>query len=410
MPQSLMAFVGIWSVLVLLLAGCDRTDPVAPGSAQEDIFQAKGVAVAPNPPIVLPIRNGMNGNITVIAARDPEVAADAVATGTGATPEAVRRELQDHIALASSPAQAQIQSITDSNGRGPDAGDRVFLHVRVPPEAILSDVRTREGNIGIYGAVGKVTAVAANKGDIEVLGGNGDVDLSTANGSIQVDLMPGKNINVRANNGTVDIIAVAAQVAAASTTQKDVRFIGTLRGGFTHVFSTTGSGNVSIAVPAYHGGEPEPVIYRVTARTSVHPIVIDFPPDQKDSKNSLTICGVIHSPGPYDYHIESTDVRFGRIEVRPAVTTTFYFTGVLATSYYRFDTDRPQLALFAPRSQSIHIYTTADLAKIHANNVTPHADCAEALRLDLNQPIPAAITVDMKSDSGRIFFHHIDMQ
>jgi hypothetical protein len=408
MSQSLMAFVGIWSVLVLLLTGCSRISSAALGSVQEDIFQAKGVAVVPNAPIVLPIVNGVNGNITVIAARNDEIAADTVATGTGATPEAVRRELQDHVALASSSAQVQIQAITEANGRGPDDGDRVFLHVRVPPGAILPDVHTREGNIGIYGAVGKVTAVAANKGDIEVLGGNGDVDLSTANGSIQVDLMPGKNITVRANNGTVDIIAVAAQVAAASTTQKDVRFIGTLHGGFTHVFSTTGSGNVTIAVPAYHEGEPAQVVYRVMARTSTRPIVVDFPPDRKSDGKPLAICGVIHSAGPYDYHIESTTVRWGRIEVRPSVTTTFYFTGVLTTSYYRFDTDRPQLALFTPRSQSIHIYTAADLAEIHANKATPDADCAEALGLDLNQPVPAAITIDLKSDSGRIFLHHID--
>jgi hypothetical protein len=408
MPQSLMAFVGIWSVFVLLLTGCDRTDPVAPGSAQEDIFQAHSEPVQPNVVLPISVTDGLDGNIIIIAARDPEVAADAVDTGVGGSVEPARREAQDHNTLKNTATQVQIQPRSAADGSAINPADRAFLHVRVPLGAVLTEVRTRTGDIGIYGAVSDVTAAVETKGNIEVLGGNGNVNLTTANGGIQIDLMPGKRIDAHASQGNLDIIAVDALVSA-STTEQNVRFIGTLRSSATHVFSTTGGGNVTVAVPAYPKDHPRPAIYRVTARTSVHPIIIDFPPDQKDSENPLAICGVIHSAGPYDYHVESTTVRFGRIEVTPAMTTTsFYFSGVLTTSYYRFDTDRPQLSLFTPRSQSIHIYTAADLAKIAAGKVKPDTDCEAALRDDLNQP--TAISLDLKSGSGRIFFHHIDMQ
>jgi hypothetical protein len=399
----------MWSIAALLLAGCDRTQALAPGRIHEEIFAAKSVAVVPNAAPPPAVADGLDGDVVIIAARNDEVAADARETGTGDSVEQARREAQDHITLSNTGGQVQIMPQTDAAGRGPHADDRGWLHLRVPPGAALNDVRTRTGNIGIYGAVGNVTANVATRGYIEVMGGNGDVNLTTAQGNIQVDLMPGKNITVRANQGFLDIVAVDAWVTAI-TTQQNVRFIGTLRGGATHVFSTTVGGNVTVAVPAYPGGQLDSVIYRVTARTSAQPIIVDFPPDRKSDGKPLAICGVIHSAGPYDYHIESTAVRWGRIEVRPSVTTTFYFTGVLTTTYYRFDTDRPQLALFAPRSQSIHVYTTADLAEIHAGTIKPDSDCADALGLDLYQPIPAAIAVDMKSNSGRIFLHHIDLQ
>lgn len=412
MPSYLIACIGMWSILGLLLAGCNFTDPVAAsGNTQEDIFRARSVPVLPNPLPTVRAVNEAGGNIVIIAARSDEIAADAVETGTGTSAELARIEAQEHIALANSAGQVQIQALPDARQQLMNPADHALLHARVPPNTPLTDLRTHQGNIEVYGAVGDVTATISNSGDIAVMGGNGNVNLLTEHGSIRVDLAPGKRIAARAAVGNIDIIASDAVVSAV-TTEGHVSFIGMLRSGEAHAFTTSKGGNVTVAVPAYPAAgqstpQPTSAIYRVYAQTSANPIVVDLPAGQRDNNAApLAICGVIHGPGPYDYHIESTTFQFGRLEISPALTTTFFFTGTLTPTYYRFDTTRPQLSLFAPRSQAIHIYTAADLAQIAAGTVPVDADCAVALQTDLSQA--PAVVIHMRSDSGRIFLHHID--
>jgi hypothetical protein len=107
------------------IAGCGRTGLAAPGSAQEDIFVAKAASVTPNAPLPLSITDEIDGDVVIIAARNYEVAADAVETGTGGSVELARREVQDHVALSNTGAQVQIMPETDSNGRGPDTAEIV---------------------------------------------------------------------------------------------------------------------------------------------------------------------------------------------------------------------------------------------------------------------------------------------
>jgi hypothetical protein len=398
----------------MLMTGCDRAQRASVLPAQpENIFAAKSAAVSPN--AVPPLRaiNNINGDIVVIAALSTEVAADAVETGTGINVEAARIEAQDHMSLTTEARLVQILPQSEMN-----PGDHAWIHIRVPPGELLAKVSTVNGNIGIYGPVGDVTAAVAANGNIEVMGGNGTVNLATANGSITADLMPDKNVTAHANKGNVEVIAVNA-VVTATTTDGAVRFIGTLKEGAAHVLTTTVGGAVTVAVPGYpkkdekKGWPPNKVIYRVFAQTAFQPIFVDYPPDQPNDQVPLAICGVIHHLGPYDYHVERTQFHFGHFEIMPVLTTTFFLSGTLTPKYYLFETNQPQVRFFTPRSQAIHIYTAADLAQIGTNKVPVDEDCKDALDTVLKRSaldLSAAVTLTLSSGSGRIFVHHIEVQ
>jgi hypothetical protein len=360
------------------------------------------VAVAPGAAPPLRIVNDVNGDVVIIAARSDEVAADAVETGTGGSAEEARSEAQEHMAFTNNGAQVPIQPRADAGGQSMNADDRAFLHVRVPPGATLSEVRARAGNIEIYGPVGDISAAISDGGNIEVLGGNGNVDLSTPNGSIRVDLAPGTSITARANRGNVDIFAVDAAVSA-STSEGYVRFIGTLRGGQTHYFTTTAAGGIKVALPAYPAGHPTPQVYRYYVETATaNPINVEYPA-RGAGQAALPICGFIHSSGPYDYHVEDTKSRTGRIEVSQTVTGTQFFTGTLATNYIRFDTIHTRVSFFTPLPQSIHIYTDAQLNEIIAGREPIAPECEAALNADS----PNAIVLKMKTDSGPVYIHQM---
>jgi hypothetical protein len=396
--------IGVWCSLALVLMGCAPSAPRG-GQVAADVYRANPLAVVANGASPLQVINDVGGEIVIVTGKDDEVAADVIATGTGGSLEQGRIEAESHIALLHTPTEVHVYPIADSNGKNMDAQDRALLHVRVPANISLPKVFTRAGDIGIFGDVGDVTAVISTSGNINVRGANGNVNLLTEKGSITADVVPDKTIIAHAHEGGIDLLGVNT-VVSAITTQGNIRFLGSLRSGNSNNFVTTKTGDVAIGIPAYVKDQSDKQLLRVYASTSTSPIIVDYPPNRQNDSGPLTICGVIHSAGPYDYHIENTTARFGRIEVSPAPTVTYYFSGTLTATYYRFDTDQSRISIFAPTSQSIHIYTDADLNRLIANPASVDPDCRVAFTPPNDVPV---INLKVSAETGRIFIHHISM-
>lgn len=385
--------------IVLICGGCNFQEP-GNGTVHENSYLADPERVALNP-LPYQIINEVGGDIAIVAGHDSEVAADAIDMGTGLNTEAALLEAEHHFTLTQSANEVRVKLVSD--GQNIDPQDRAALHVRVPASLVLSSVQTHAGSIGLFGNIGSVTAAIKGKGDILARGVDGDVNLSAENGSIVADVTSGRSVMVQAAGGDIEIMAVDA-IVSAITTKGNVRFVGTLRPNKTHTFTTTGTGSVDIAVPAFPPNSDQWV--RVSAATSVNSIEADYPARRRDNSAPLTICGVIHSAGPYDYHIENIGTHFGRIKVSPSQTTTFYLTATLSAAYLRFDTNRPQISIFAPVPQSIHIYTEADLSQMNTGPESVDPGCKDALKPNLSQP---TTVVNISAERGRIVFHHTNM-
>jgi hypothetical protein len=274
----------------------------------------------------------------------------------------------------------------------------------------LRNVNTRKGNIEVHGDVGGVTATVSGSGNIQVCGANGDVALATDGGSILADILPGHNVAVRAATGNIEIRADAATVSAG-TSNGNIRFVGSLRPGSTHQFTVKETGNIQVAVPIYPDTmvttpvTAPRIVYRFNISTAANPVEIEYPAHGAATGNpasALPICGFIHSSGPYDYHIENTPAALGRIEISPVITSTYFFTGTLATNYFRFDTNQTRVSFFTPITQSIHIYTAAQLNQIKAGQASIVPECEAALSDNLKD----AITLTLTTESGLVYVHH----
>jgi hypothetical protein len=398
-----LVLIGTWSSLALVLMGCAPSAPRS-GNVSADAFFSFS-RVIPHSTVTLPgISNQLNGDIIVVTGNEDELALDAVATGSGQSREADRILAGNRVAINNADNGIFIRRVDGLSAAEAGALTRGWLHLRVPPDRDLPTLGVGTGNIEVYGRVRNVTAIITNTGDIRVRGANGDVDLTTQKGSIIADIMGGKTIKANAKEGNLDICAVDAFVTAA-TTGGWVRFIGTLQGGKTHNLSTTGAGSIQIAVPAYPEGHPAGQVYRVTATTTNNSINTEYPAYRYRSEVSLPICGFIYGNGPYDYHVENTAANTGRIEVSPALTITYFYTGTLTDTYYRFDTNQTYVSFFTPVPQSIHIYTAAQLNQIIAGKESIASECAAAL----DALSSTVATVTLKTDRGPITIQHIRM-
>jgi hypothetical protein len=407
MACRLWVSIGIWCGLALVLMGCAST-AVSGGPASADAFYAFSRRIPRSTTTLPSILNQLNGDIIVVTGNEDDLAVDAFASGTGASREAVRALAGNAMVINNDDHGIAIRRADGLSGNEAKVLTRGWLHVRVPPDKKLPVLEVGTGNIEVYGRVGNVTAAITDTGDIKVRGANGDVSLTTQKGSIIADIMAGKSITAHAKEGNLDLCAVSA-IVDASTTNGWVRFIGTLQGGHAHTFSTTGAGSIQIAVPAYPKGHAAGQVYHVTASTAGNSINIEFPAyrfeNNKTSTNALPICGFIESNGPYDYHVENTLAGTGRIEVSPAVTGTYYFTGTFTDTYYQFDTTQTKIAFFTPVPQSIHIYTAAQRNQIIAGKETIAPECAAALE----SLSPNAAVLNLKTDRGPIIIQHIHM-
>ncbi len=395
-----MVVIGLWCSVVLVITGCGpsgpRPDPV---SAYVHLARPRVFALG-SVTSVRSLINGLNGGIVVVADRDGEIAADVMATVSGSSLEDVRIRAGRRITVTNDANSVEVRLLPGDGGN--DSPISALLHVAVPPAINLPGISLPSGNLEIFGKVGSVTAAIANGGDIEVRGADGNVDLSTPNGSITADVMRNHDITLHAGGGNIDLHALDAFVSAA-TTNGNVRFSGTLQPGKTHSFATTGGGGIDVALPAYPSGFPTPQIYRSYVTTSGSPVDVEYPARGADDKTALPICGFIHSSGPYDYHVESTPAAMGRIEVLPVVTSTYFFSGTLATNYFRFDTNQTRVSFYTPLPQSIHIYAADKLNQIDLASID--SDCRPALEKDAGN----AIVLKLKTDSGPVSIQHMRM-
>ncbi len=404
-----MAVVALCSILMLLFSGCDSAN-VRSIDPPADVYLARLPQIAQKKSVDH-IVNLIGGDIIVITSPGERILTDVIAHGSGNSMEDLRFEIADHINVTNDGMDIEARFVLDANGKAPPSPTSVQFHVVVPSAVNLPDIRTHAGNIEVDGNVGGVKAEISDHGNIEVRGANGAVDLKTNQGSIIADIMQGQSIKTHAADGDLDLRAVDAFVSA-STTNKDIRFYGTLQAGKTHSFTTTGAGNINIAMPPYPNGHPAPQVYRFDVTTSASPVDVEYPAmgaGNASAARALAICGFIHSSGPYDYHVENTSANTGRIEVSPVITGTYFFSGTLATDYFRFDTNQTRVSFFTPVAQSIHIYTADQLNAIALggagkDSISP--DCQAALSPDSS----SAITVMMKTDSGSVYIHDMTMR
>ena len=427
MSSLWMVVVGLWCGAVLLATGCNP-DATAIGAAPNDVYLAR-----PRTNVFgkLTLRRVINqiggGGIIIVTGRSGEISTDGIATASGKSLEAARIGAGRRITVTNDAADnVEVRLLPETDEKAPPLQFGALLHVAVPPATDLPYINTPTGNIGVYGNVGNVTAVISDSGNIEVYGNVGDVtatitntgniavrgaggnvNLSTRRGSIVADIMPGRVVMVRAAEGDIDIHAVDALVSA-ETTGRNIRFYGTLRAGLTHNFTTTAAGSIKVALPPYPGDpakySPSQQIYRFYVATSEGPVNVEYPA-LGTSNEVLPICGFIHGSGPYDYHVENTPARTGRIEVSPGVTGTDFFSGTLATNYFRFETDNTRVAFYTPLPQSIHIYTAAQLNQIRAGKEPIVPECQAALEADAGN----AIVLRLTTGSGPVYIHNMLM-
>jgi hypothetical protein len=400
-----LVVIGLWCSVVLVSTGCDpRNSRAVPASAAE-VYLAEPTSVPAGQVLSIRVFNQVGGSVNIFTGRNEEVAADVIATGFGAALEPALEEADSHFNLTNTGNEIRVEAA------GANQQDSAQLHVRVPPGSSLANITIPRGNVGVYGRVDGVTASITQTGSINVFGASGNINLSTGQGAITAELAPGtNNVTVLSHGGGITVVALSA-LLNASTTNGDIRFLGTLRND-RHSIAISGTGNIDLALPPYQPvrtGQPVPKLaqpYWISAATSGSPIMADYPPTVtfEGKLTALTICGFVHSTGPYDYHIENTPVRhFGRIEVSPAVTGTIYFSGTLGNNYYRFDTNRPNVLIYAPVPQSIHIYTSEQLNQFMAGQAKIDHGCEGAL----NPLGSTAIVLNLATGSGRIYLRHI---
>ncbi len=401
-----LVVIGLWCSLVFVSTGCDSRNSSAASASADVYLTHPRTGVSDKLTLQHVINNLGGGGIIVVTGRSGEVDADGIATASGNLLEIVRIGAGRRITVTNDAANnVEVLLLPEADEKAPALQLSALLHVAVPLGTDLHYIGTPAGgNIEVYGNVGNVTAVISNSGNIEVRGADGNVNLSTQRGSIIADIMPGRDITTRAAEGSIDIHAVDAFVSAA-TTGGNVRFYGTLRPGQTHYFTTTGAGGVQVALLPYPDKILTPQVYRFNVATSASPVNVEYPP-RGTGGEALPICGFIYSSGPYDYHIENTPAFMGRIQVSPVITGAYFFSGTLATKYFRFDTNQTQVSFYTPITQSIHIYTAAQLNQIIAGKESIAPECQAALDSDLGN----AIVLGLKAERGPVYIHHMIMR
>jgi hypothetical protein len=396
--------ISLWCSLLLVTTGCTPTNPRA---TTADVYRTFSRTIPAQKLTVPHVLNRIGGDVIIVTdlTNTGRIDADLVATEISGTLESARIAASRRITVANDGANIEARLVEGADKIAPrPQKESALLHVLVPLATNLPDINTRAGNIEVCGNVGNVTAVISTSGDIKLRGANGNATLTTENGSITADILPNHGIDARAAAGNIDIRADGALISAKTTQGGNIRFYGTLRPGEIHQF-TTEAGNIHVAVPAYPGDYTTPqIVYRFQVTTSASPVEIEYPAVGAigSPPPALPICGFIYSSGPWDYHVENTMTPQGRIEVSPVVTGAYFLTGTLATNYFRFDTNQTRVSFYTPITQSIHIYTAAQLNEFIAGKGTIAPECQAALSADLSK----AIILKLATARGTVYIHH----
>jgi hypothetical protein len=154
---------------------------------------------------------------------------------------------------------------------------------------------------------------------------------------------------------------------------------------------------MDIGVPVYAANTEDTLPYRVSATTRGSPIITDYP------RTVMTICGFVHNNGTIDHRVENTpQLRFGRIQVTPGITSSAFFSSTLGDDFYRFDTDQTNITFSPPLPPNVHIYTLDQLTAYQRGEAHLDAGCEAAVQ----SSVPAPIVLDLKTGRGRIYFRH----
>ena len=315
-----------------MLTSCaGNTQPRLQGDPPQEVFDSTQLAAGPS---AITIDANLPAKIEVVAYPVDEVGLDYIAQGWGDTEADAAAEAHQNIAVTMTPLNSGIQISARSVQTNPK--DSVILHVRVPRTSSVVVMAVKGGDIDLLGEMNSVTASTLN-GNINLRGATGSAQLTTSHGNIVVDnrSLGGKatQIKLSAEAGNITLFSVGS-VVAASTTEGNIRFIGSLS-GTDNQFSTTGDGSVLLALPAN-------ISYSFVA-TGGSQVVADLMP-------ATLVCGMVANSESVMHAKLSPDI-LGYIDIAGIVTGTNYISGTMKldpSNYFRFNTNRSELTRHSP--------------------------------------------------------------
>ena len=324
----------IFLCLALTLIGCDgNIQPRVQGDPPQEVFDSAQLAAGPS---TITIDANLPVKIEVVAYPIDEVGLDYIATGWGDTEADAAAEAHQNIAVTMTSSNSGIQISARSVQANPK--DSVILHVRVPRTSSVVVMAVKGGDIDLLGEMNNVTASTLN-GNINLRGATGSAQLTTNHGNLVADSrsLDGKatQIKLSAEAGNITLFSVGSAVTA-STTEGNIRFIGSLS-GTDNQFSTTGAGNVLLALPAN-------ISYSFVA-TGGSQVVADLMP-------ATLVCGMVSNSESVMHAKLSPDI-LGYVDIAGTVTGTNYISGTMKldqNNYFRFNTNRSELTRYSPTS------------------------------------------------------------
>lgn len=337
--------------LSLTLIGCGgetvKHGPVDPPKEMFDAQLVAGLQPGARVEIDSQIKNNVEVDV-IVYPDDPalpgnEIAVDYARTGWADGPdedtakETASVEADENIPVTLQSEHNIVKIGIKSGKADPHVKDTVILHVRVPARTQLA-VELTAGNIEVAGDLMEVNASTQN-GDITVQGATGSLTLKTHHGNIRVDDLRYRSeergtLDLEASDGAIEVYAVNVSVNAR-TTNKNIRFVGSLAEGPDNFFTTTEAGEIILALPS-----DLPYTFMALGGKRV----------LNDFTAGTLVCGDAQK-GMIDFHSQETSQAIGHTTVGNLITTTDYVTGTMfPDNYFLFHTNRTTVAKFVPKA------------------------------------------------------------
>lgn len=383
------------SVLLFWAAGCE---PDSSGVVRAETYSTNSVAAPATHTVSL--INDIGGEIVVIIGDTAQMVMEVTAISTSYSNNAAIFEAESQISMTN-------QLLADGNTREirifrvgeSDHDDQALLHLQVPSGTVLSRVTNHSGDILLFGNLGDVTATTL-KGNIQVIGGSGNLNLETRQGSIIVDVLRRQTLTLSATDGDIHINAHDTTVTATAS-NGSLSFSGDFHHSSDNQLTTSVTGSLHIALL-------NPESYRVYATSAISQLSSDFSPAPTLhlSPTLFAVCGFIRS-GSLEMHRENTLNRFARLEITSPSTETLVYTGLLSSTFYRFETNQPHVAFFLPQPIEAHAYDEPQIS-LFSDQRKPDPDCQAAWASTDDDPVQ--FTLHLRTDRGLIQIHQIARQ